>query len=203
VPPTLRPDYTAFITELYGAMKQVGLGLTLSVPAKTEDIPESPWTGAFDYAALAPYADKIVIMTYDEHLPGFPAGPIASIPWVNQVMAYVVTQIPHDKVLLGVAAYAYNWVQGTTTGIAQSVPNALNLVAQYHATIQWDPAAMVPFFTYTNSSGQNRIVYFENAQSTAAKLAIMRKYDLGGIAIWRLGLEEPGIWPVVAQQINR
>ncbi|HYF92190.1 MAG TPA: glycosyl hydrolase family 18 protein [Symbiobacteriaceae bacterium] len=201
VPPDQRPNYTAFVKELSEALKPAGLALTLSIPAKTFDDTRSAWSGAFDYKALGMYADRIIPMAYDENLPGYYPGPVASVGWVEKVAAFAVSQMPKEKVLLGIAAYGYDWKSGTTQGNGLSVPQALNLAEKYGAELQWDAAAKVPYFDYVKD-GVSRTVYFENAQSLGAKLDIVKKYDLAGIAIWRLGLEDPAIWSVIEQQLR-
>jgi spore germination protein YaaH len=39
-------------------------------------------------------------------------------------------------------------------------------------------------------------VWFEDSSSVAARLSIAFNYHLRGVAAWRLGLEDPGVWPV-------
>lgn len=202
VPPDLRSQYTDFVRLLSQRLKPLGLGLTLSIPAKTFDDTLSSWSGAFDYKALGQYADYIVPMAYDEHLPGFQAGPVASFGWVEKVAAFAASQIPPKKVLLGVAAYAYDWQKGSTSARGLSVPAAMNLALKNGALVEWNETAQVPFFSYV-SSGQERIVYFENAGSLKPKLELVRKYSLGGIGIWRLGLEEPSIWSAIQAELGQ
>ena len=200
VPPDCRPGYTAFVKELAAKLKPEGMSLSLSIPAKTFDDTKSPWSAAFDYKALGQYADKIVPMTYDEHSPGYTAGPVASFPWVEKVVAFAASQMPPEKVLMGIAAYGYDWKKGTYEARGISTPAAVSVAAKHGAAIQWDATARVPYFSY-NSSGTDRIVYFESAQSTAHKLDLVKKYGLGGVAIWRMGLEDPAIWSVIDQKL--
>jgi spore germination protein len=201
VPPSQRENYTAFVRELAERLKPEGYAVSLSVPAKTGDDAHSAWTGAYDYAALGQYADRVAVMAYDEHTPGFAAGPIASIGWTERVAAYAASQIEPKKVLLGIAAYGYDWVAGTTVARALSVPQAEALAARTGAKIEWDAEAQVPCFTYLDH-GTQRIVYYENAASTATKLNLVQRYGLGGIAIWRLGLESPSLWPVIQEKLR-
>jgi spore germination protein len=202
VPPDLRHPYTEFVRVLGERIRPEGFQLSLSIPAKTHDDPRNSWSGAFDYVALGPLADAIVPMAYDESSPGFPEGPIASEQWVDRVAAYTAGTIGREKVLLGVAAYAYDWVRGTRTARGMTVPQAMSQAMRFGAAIQWDPVGKVPFFTYVNN-GQERIVYYENASSLTHKLEIVRKHGLKGIGIWRLGSEDPGIWPVLRDWIPR
>lgn len=199
VPPSQRAEYTDLVARLRPKLRAEGMALTLSIPAKRADNPADGWSGAFDYAALGPLADLIAIMAYDEHSPGFAAGPIASFEWVDQVMAYAASQIPADRLLMGVAGYAYDWVEGTGTARGLSVPRAKGLAAEQKARIQWDGRARVPYFRYTDDRGRQRIVYYEDAASTGEKLKLVQRHGLRGIGLWRLGLEDPDVWATLGR----
>lgn len=45
---------------------------------------------------------------------------------------------------------------------------------------------------------QQHVVWLENGASVGARLDIARKYGIGGVAAWRLGQEDPAIWPLVS-----
>ena len=62
---------------------------------------------------------------------------------------------------------------------------------------EWDDAAKVPHFKY----GAHE-VWFENADSAKQKLDLVSKYNIAGIAIWRLGQEDPKLWDVISDMIK-
>ena len=43
----------------------------------------------------------------------------------------------------------------------------------------------------------------EDAKSFAAKLALVKKFHLRGISVFRLGIEDAGIWPVLGTVQNK
>lgn len=196
-----RSYLTTFMNELYTALHAQGFYVTIAVPAKTSDSPTSAWNGAYDYTALANYSDQVVLMTYDEHYPGGTPGPIASIGWVENVIKYAVTVIPQSKLLLGTAAYGYDWSSNGTK--AYSISNIYNLASTYGATILWDSVSKSPYFTYVDASGISHTVWFENSQSLNYKLDLVNSYNLSGIAIWRLGLENADYWTSIKTKFNR
>ena len=112
---------------------------------------------------------------------------------------YATKEIPADKILLGVRAYGYAWPASGYGGRAVTSSEAVSIAQRYGAAIQWDDAAQCPYFTYWPGN-YAREVWFENPSSTAAKLDLAAQYNLGGIAIWRLGFEDPGIWKVIADK---
>lgn len=196
-----RNYYTTFVKELYNLLSPLGYSVTLSVPAKTSDSSTNSWSGAYDYAALSQYCDQITIMTYDEHYPGGSAGPVASIGWVENVIKYAVTVIPREKIMLGVAAYGYDWSSNGTK--AYGINGMYNLAAANNATVMWDDTSKSPYFKYTDSSGIAHAAWFENSQSVAYKLDLVNSYNLNGIAIWRLGLENADYWTSIKTKFNR
>lgn len=196
-----RSYFTAFMSELYNALKPLGYIVTIDLPAKTYDSTTDGWSGAFDYASLAKYCDYAVIMTYDEHYPGSTPGPVASIGWVQNVVKYAVTVIPGNKILLGTAAYGYDWSSNGTK--AYSITACYNLASTYGAQILWDTASQCPYFTYTDASGINHTVWFENSTSLNYKLDIVNSSNLAGIGIWRLGLENSDYWAAIKTKFNK
>ncbi|OBR89660.1 MULTISPECIES: glycosyl hydrolase family 18 protein [Clostridium] len=196
-----RNYYTTFVQELYNLLTPQGFSVTLSVPAKTSDSTTNSWSGAYDYAALAKYCDQIAIMTYDEHYPGGTAGPIASISWVENVIKYAVTVIPREKIMLGVAAYGYDWSSNGTK--AYGINGMYNIAAANNASILWDNISKSPYFNYTDTSGIAHSNWFENGQSLGYKLDLVNSYNLNGIAIWRLGLENADYWTSIKTKFNR
>lgn len=196
-----RSYLTTFMNELYTSLHSQGFYVTMAVPAKTSDSPTASWNGAYDYAALSNYSDQIVLMTYDEHYPGGTPGPIASIGWVQNVIKYAITVIPQGKLLLGTAAYGYDWSSNGTK--AYGISSIYNLASTYGATILWDSVSQSPYFTYTDNAGISHTVWFENAQSLNYKLDLVNSYNLSGIAIWRLGLENSDYWTSIKTKFNR
>ena len=198
VPPNDRVDLNAFMAELYNRLAPDYV-VTISVPARLEDDPDHPFSGAFDYATLARYSHQLMILAYDEHftIPG----PVASVGFVRRVLNFAITQIPRPKIVLGMPVYGYEWPE--TGGIPRSLTHSM-AVAQarlHEVPIVFDPVAMAPTYTYT-ANGINYIVWFEDARSFSAKLRLVREYNLPGIAVWRLSQEDPRVWRVIRDELD-
>lgn len=196
-----RSYYTTFVQELYNLLTPLGYSVTLSVPAKTSDSATNSWSGAYDYLSLSKYCDQIAIMTYDEHYPGGTPGPIASISWVENVIKYAVTVIPKEKIMLGVAAYGYDWSSSGTK--AYGINGMYNIATANSATVLWDDVSKSPYFNYKDASGISHSAWFENGKSLGYKLDLVNSYNLNGIAIWRLGLESTDYWTSIKTKFNR
>lgn len=197
VPPSDRELLTSFVAELAEKLRADGLKITMAVPAKNTDNWESNHSGAYDYEALAKHVDQLVIMAYDEHYRGGEAGPVASITWVESVIEYALSKAPKQKIVLGIPAYGYDWPQaGVATGLTYQ--QAMEKAAAEDVTIRWHGTYRVPFYEY----GLGNQVWFENRYSFRYKVDLVNQYDLAGIAIWRLGQEDPGIWEIIEKNLS-
>ncbi|MBL4937404.1 chitinase [Clostridium sp. YIM B02515] len=198
-----RDVFTAFMRDLYNMLHPQGFIVSIALPAKTSEAEK--WVYAYDYAKLGSYSDQVILMTYDEHYPGGQPGPVASIGWVQRIVNYASSVIPKSKLLLGIAAYGYDWtVSGgkTVSTKSVSIATAASIAANNGAQIQWDSTAQVPYFNYTDSKGSHS-VYFENSTSIGYKLNIVNNSNLKGIAIWRLGLEDENYWTTIKTKLNK
>ena len=115
---------------------------------------------------------------------------VAPLPNVRAVLDYAVTEIPPEKIFLGVPNYGYDWplpfIQGTTR--AQSISNqrAIELAIAHDVAIQYDSTAQSPLFHYTAKDGTVHEVWFEDARSLSAKLRLIAEYGFLGAGFWNL-----------------
>ena len=185
IAPSEQKAFTAFVAKLSETFHRHGYYVTLSVPAETGYQPGNSWTGAYNYPALAKSADLLMIMAYDQHWAGGSPGPIASPTWVKQVLNYSISVIPPSKIILGIPGYGYNWSSAGTQALSYQQARALEE-------------------QYTHKTGQNHFVYmqngaihsvwFEDTSSLLSKIQLVSGYELRGIALWRLGIEDPKMW---------
>jgi spore germination protein YaaH len=203
VRPADRDRYTQFVSELAAALRAEGYIITADLPAKVKDDPNHSWAGGFDIEALAPHLDLLAIMAYDEHGYVTRAGPVASIGWVEDVVRYSVSIVPPEKILLGLAGHAFDWLGETRYPKYTSYAGVMNTAARVGAKVQWDTASQTPYIRYTDpASGERREAWFENGSSYTHKFELVERYGLGGIALWRLGLEDPQLWPLLRDRFD-
>ena len=197
----LAEAYAQFLTLLHERLAPYGLPLIAALAPKTSaDQPGTLYEG-HDYAAVASACDAVLLMTYEW---GYTYGPpmaVAPIGAVRRVVEFALTQMEPGKILLGFPNYAYDWTLPFTAGAtrAQSIGNeaAPLLAAQYGAEIQFDEQAQTPYFTYQDEAGQPHEVWFEDARSLRAKIALAAEKGLQGIGFWQAGQELAQTWPLL------
>jgi spore germination protein YaaH len=197
IPPGRRTALTAFVSEVSTQVHQRGKTLSVAVPGKTVDEIRHDWSGAFDLTALGHVCDLVIVMAYDQHSGTTGAGPVAALPWVEAVTQFATSRVERDKILLGLAFYGYSWSRDGG-GIPISMSRAASRAVDAGVPVLWDEHNQVPYYR----SG-TRTVYFEDARSLQLKLALATREHLAGVAMWRLGLEDPGLWEMMGLYVGR
>lgn len=202
-----RSQYTQLVRllrEKIPSHKEVSVAVAANPNGWTEG-----WHGSYDYAALAQYADHLMIMTYDEHYEGGDAGPVAGIDFVEQSIQYALRYTTPDKIVIGVPFYGRVWsLEGTRIqGQGVSIKTIQKILDQCPSTVTYDTASQSVKAEFTIRQGDsftvganlsltpgNYVVWYENHDSYQEKLALIEKYGLKGAGAWALGQEDVTIW---------
>ena len=194
-----RGRFSTFVRQLADALHAQGKLLTVNVYAKTSE--PGTWDGPMsqDWTVIGAKADQVRIMTYEYHWSTSGPGPISPIDWVGQVMSFARTVIPAAKIMQGVPLYGYDWVG--QSGAPLVWEEAVSLAARHSVTLNWDANSASPWFQYQFNKTQHT-VWFENAASVNAKLDLTTSYGVGGVTLWRLGGEDPGVWQALRSRFG-
>ncbi len=195
-----RDAYSAFIEELAPALHANERLLSIAVHPKTAE--EGTWGGplAQDWARIGAVVDEFKIMTYDYHYGGGDPGAISPVPWANEVISYAKSLVPAEKIYLGVHFYGYDWLNQSGTSLTWTGATAIAQVREIEE-IKRD-ASNEAWFTY--GLNYSRTVYFADALTVRTKLeSVFENHpDIAGIAIWRLGGEDPENWTVIRELLK-
>ena len=190
-----RDDFSTFIETLSTELHERGKLLTIAVHAKTQD--ESPYEGAAaqDWTRITPAVDVFTIMTYDYTNRNEPPGPIAPTAWVHDVLEYAASVTDLSKVRMGLHAYAYSWLRDNPPATTITWAAAQRLIETYELEVvrETDMEAHIEF----KARGLPRqTIYFADSAGIEYKVgSILADFpQLGGVAIWGVGGEDPDIW---------
>lgn len=197
--PEGQASLTAFLELLSSELGARGRILGVSVYPR-EESPES-LHGAFDYEALAGWADYIVLMAYDLHWEQTEPGPTAPLHWVEKNVTSALVDIPSEQLVLGTGLFGYDWATADIPTQYLPAHGAQARAARLGITIQRDPEAGQPHYTYRTAGIQHQ-VWFEDSTSFNQKMELVSRYDLRGLALWRLGFEPPEVWELIAHRLG-
>ena len=114
---------------------------------------------------------------------------VAPINKVREVVEYAVTEIPAEKIDLGIPNYGYDWTLPFTQGVsaARTIGNieAVDIAVENQAVIQFDETAKSPYFNYERN-GVRHEVWFEDVRSIQEKFNLITEYGLRGMGYWQI-----------------
>lgn len=197
-PLSTRDDFSAFIEELAAELHTRGKLLTIAVHAKTDDAGSWEGASAQDWTRLAPVVDVFAIMTYDYTGRNSPPGPISPTPWVIDVLAYAESVTDLSKVRMGLPFYGYSWKRSRPPATTISWESIQPLIDSFKLEVQRDPGGDA--YVELNARRLPRqTLYFADSAAIEYKLdQVLAAYpELGGIAIWGIGGEDPADWDVL------
>lgn len=184
-----RESYNQFIAGLADKLHSLGYYFMTTVAPKESGDQAGLLYEAHDYAAHGKYADRVIIMTYEWGYTYSPPQAVSPVNRIRRVLDYAAGQMPPGKILMGFSNYGYSWALPWRQGDAAAVisnAGAADLAASVYAEIKYDEAAAAPHFRYTDAGGAGREVWFEDARSARARLALVGEYGLGGVSVWTI-----------------
>ncbi|EXX89785.1 glycoside hydrolase family 18 [Paenibacillus darwinianus] len=197
-----RDRYTAFVSDLAAAARLRGLSISIDLPRG--DIKWNSRT-AYDHEKLAALVDHVVIMAYDQYWKGSDApGSVSGLEWAEQgILDFLSYGIPRTKLMLGVPFYVREWKLDGTGKLLENrailMKDVPALLASVKAKAEFDSRFGQTKYTYVKD-GFQYIFWAETPQTTLARIDLAKKYDLAGVAAWRLGYEPAELWTSMLQK---
>lgn len=184
-----RDAFTAFVGQVAERMRENGYHTSVALAPKTSTNQPGLLYEGKDYRALGELADHVLLMTYEW---GYTYGPpmaVAPLNQVRRVVEYALTQIPAEKIDLGIPNYGYDWPlpyeRGVTAAATINNVQAVRIAVEYGAEIRFDEVAESPYFNYV-SEGVEHEVWFEDVRSLLAKFGLIKEYGLRGCGYWTI-----------------
>lgn len=185
-----RDAFTDFVRQTAEAMRANGYHTSVALAPMTSADQRGLLYEGKDYRALGEAADHVLLMTYEW---GYTYGPpmaVAPINQVRRVVEYALTEIPAEKIDLGIPNYGYDWPlpyeRGVTEAAAVGNVQAVRIAVEHGAEIKFDQLAESPYFNYMADDGAEHEVWFEDVRSLQAEFDLMEEYGLRGCGYWQI-----------------
>ncbi|WP_366657605.1 glycosyltransferase [Fodinicurvata sp. EGI_FJ10296] len=177
-----------FLDQLRRALAPEGRRLVLMAP---------PLATTGHLRELSRAVDYVIVPTHGQ-AGSDRTGPIASQGRFEAELAHYRSGVAREKLIVSVGSYGREW---TEAGIDEliSVQQAWQRADDHGASISFDPATLNPGFRYRTTSDGARTVWYLDAVTAFNHLKAVFAEPPAGIAVWRLGLEDQGIWDVAGR----
>ncbi len=193
-----RQLYVDFVENISERVRQAGYYVSITITPRTFLSGTDRMYQGPEYSTLGQLTDSSMLLSYEwghAHSPQ-PALPISE---VRDLLDYIVTQIPPEKINIGLPTIGYIWqvpfVPNYTVANAITHNSALILASEVGATLQRDPASDAPYFSFTTDA--DYIVWFRDVRSIVALLDLVIEYGLKGVGIWNTMQFATGFWILI------
>lgn len=208
--------YIQFVRELSVKCRQNGLVFSI------DNYVPQPYNEHYDLKEQGIVADYIIIMGYDEHTEGsYEAGSVASYTYVNDGLTEAAKSVPKEKLVAGIPLYTRLWFETPKTeeelaaeegteaadyenkvsSTALGMDEAQQVIQDAGVQAEWDDTAKQNYAQWEADGGTYKIWLEDNA-SLEEKLKLVKRDNLAGVAEWKLGWENSGVWDLILQYVN-
>ena len=161
----------------------------------------------YDRPALAKAVDYMMLMAYDQYgtwcIGTEKHGPTASLEWVESNLETMLGYegVSKEKLVLCIPFYYRSWLVNKDTGKTKTtatyyIKGAKDILEKYKNIAVWDEVDG-QYYVETPEGTSIRKIWVESTESLKKKLEAAKKYDLAGIAAWRLGYESSEEWKII------
>lgn len=187
--PQDKAAYVRFMQNLSQALHPEGFLISIDLSPKESRDQKGILYEGLDYGALAKSVDDALLMTYEWGYSQSEPMAVAPINKVREVLNYAVTEIPPEKINLGMPNYGYEWplpyIENVTQAHSIGNVEAIEIAVKNNAAIQFDQKSMTPYFQYTKE-GKSFEIWFEDVRSIYAKVSLVPEYKLKGLGYWNI-----------------
>ncbi|MDF2486170.1 MAG: hypothetical protein K0R46_2338 [Herbinix sp.] len=193
-----KQPFVKFIANISNRVKQEGYSVFITLTPNTFPTGTGIMYRGPEYTTLGELTDSTLLLSYEW---GYSYSPQPALPLVTvrSLLDYSITQIPPEKINIGLPTIGYIWqlpfIMEFSRANSITHRSALMLAREVGATIQHDAFSMAPFFSYTNTA--EYIVWFRDVTSIAALLEFVEEYGLQGIGTWNIMQFASGLWLVI------
>lgn len=185
------PAYIQFIRELSIACRKYQLVLSVDnyVPAN--------YNQYYNRTEQGIVADYVIIMGYDEHWAGSEPGSTASLPFVDKGIRETLEQVPKEKVINAVPFFTRIWTDDGSK--AAGIYKVEDIIEEKGLQPVW-LEDLGQYYVEYEEDGKDKSIWIEDVRSMTLKMETIKKYDIAGVACWKLGLESKEIWDVISPE---
>jgi cellulose synthase/poly-beta-1,6-N-acetylglucosamine synthase-like glycosyltransferase/peptidoglycan/xylan/chitin deacetylase (PgdA/CDA1 family) len=192
VPQSAHGNLEAFLSRLSQLFAPHNWIIAQAAPFDDPDWPYKAYAGIVDYTML---------MAYDEADDSGPPGAIAGEGWFERTLDKRMRELPADSTIIAIGSYGYDWVNGGQAGTL-GFSDAMVAARDSGAKIQFDDSTDNPRFSFREANGARHDIWFLDGVTAYNEIHDADAYQPAGYAVWRLGAEDPSVFPLLGRPYN-
>lgn len=195
IDPGLSDEISGLVVSIADGLRTHGLETWLCVTMDAS-------FGTYDFERLSSHVDRFVALLHDESGEGDAPGPLASQDWFDGWLKVISHCALPEKWITSLGSYASDWEENSRTGEQISFADAMSRAGNSGTSgVKTEAPTFNGSFSYFYE-GRGHDVWFLDAASFLNELNEVRAYGFAGIAVNRLGIEDPSIWNIIASDME-
>lgn len=146
--------------------------------------------------------DQVILKMFQTPWVGSAPMPLASDQWFESTLGQAVQGIGPERLVVALGNFAVDWTTGTAMPETLSYSAAMQRIGKAEAEVRFSSKTSNSFSRFTDGEGILHKIWMLDAASAHNQLAAVRKLGIANVAVWSLGQEDPGLWKVLAGELE-
>ena len=208
-----KDEFSQFVREFSATLRRNGLiaSVDVNVPDGSDN-----WSLCYDHKPISDACDYMILMAYDQ-FGTKQEGPVATLSWVENNINKLLEreEVSNEKLVLGVPFYSKYTSNKITidngeekeTNIKRTSPKmevakSYLTNSKYKDSIIWSEEMGQYYIEYRTQNSVERL-WIEDENALEKKVELVNKYDLAGVASWRLDYETDEAWEIINNTLKK
>jgi spore germination protein len=203
--PEDQQSYVNFIEKITESLHNEGYKIFVSLTPFTFGYLQGvPYRKTF-YSDIGKIVDYAILITYLWATATISQVAETTPFYLGQYIEYAITQIPPEKIFIGIIRIAYDWelpyVEGYSINTSLTNSAAIDLAHELGKDIQFNEVTQTPYFNYINN-GVEHYVWFKDSRTVNAILSLVERYNIKGVAVWNILFYFSQTWLTITSQYD-
>jgi len=180
-----------FLQAFAAAMKSAGMRSCMIVEGDDATWIEQEITRSYD---------QVIVKLFAEPWVGSAPAPLSENAWFADSARHALAHVGRDRLVVAIGNFAEDWETGVPIPRRLSYGEVMSLVAEADSELSFNPDASGSYTSFRDANGKIHKIWMQDAASAYNQISELQKLGITNIAIWSLGREDPGLWPLLGAQ---
>ncbi|KIC12872.1 glycosyl transferase [Leisingera sp. ANG-M1] len=144
--------------------------------------------------------DQVILKLFHQPWAESVPGPISPYGWFEDTAAQAAKFIGVDKLVVAIGSFSVEWTSGVSNPETLSYAEAMHRIGTAGAELHFGAKVSNSMSRYRDAQGHQRKIWMQDAASAYNQLIRLKELGIANVAVWSLGMEDPGIWKILRHQ---
>ena len=228
--PEYNEEFVQFAKNIKDALPANQNIVSAAVTVKLLGNTSNNWWQSYDRGGLAEVIDYVAVMTYEDG--GGSQEPKASIDWVETHVKRLLEEMPSNKLILGIPFWGIDYISKVIDSDSFNVDPLWqtdddyikNFYSSYISSAlangeytrsgkttyvdywldkgSWNDEYGISQYSFVDTEGYLHKVYVDDESSLYQKSELMKRYQLAGAGVWKIGFGSDEMWAALADGLS-